>query len=220
MSSNAWPPIEARYGTGWNQILERLAAQLAELDPRTRIVRVREKFGVLRVSTEWPEGTDLDRLRALIEAARAESAHTCERCGVGGEERKIGGYWLMTLCSSCNAYAEVAADRYSCNVGDLRVRARHLSSGAPVLLETEDGQLLELTMDDSSADAMVQAMITDDEMRWVRAGSAEQRDGALLGAMVRGLILRPYRHGEEEGRPPVRPLAELIDQAVAAEADR
>ncbi len=215
MSSTAWPPIEARYGSGWAAILEQLAADLRELDPHIRITRAREKFGVLRVSCDWPDGTDLDRLRSLIDAARAESATTCERCGLGGEQRKIGGYWIMTLCSSCTAYAEVAGDRYSCTTSDLRMRARRISGGAPVLLETADGQLLELAMDDSSADAMVQAMVTGDgEFRWVRAGSPEQRDGALLGGMVQGLILRRYDHGEEPGRP-VRPLAELIDQAGA-----
>ncbi|PQM53722.1 hypothetical protein C5U48_02615 [Mycolicibacter virginiensis] len=214
MSSDC-PPIEARYGDGWQPIINRLVADLQELDPAIRIVRVREKFGGLRVSAEWPAGTDLDRLRSLVDAARDESSRTCERCGIAGEQRRVGGYWIMTLCSSCNAYAEVAADRYSCNVADLCVRARHMSSGAPVLLETEDGQLLELTMDDSSADAMVQAMITDDEMRWVRAGSPEQRDGALLGGMTQGLILRPYRHGEE-GRPKPRPVREIVAQAVTA----
>lgn len=217
MTSTSWPPIEARYGDGWTGILTKLVEDLKELDPRIRITRVREKFGVMRVSCEWPQGTELDRLRALVDAARDESANTCERCGVGGEERTIGGYWRMTLCSSCCAFAAVAADRYSYGAGDLRFRARNMSAGAPVLMETADGELLELTMDRSSADSMVQAMVIGGELRWVRAGSAEQRDGALLGGMVQGLILRPYRHGaEEEGRPPVGPLAEIIDQAVGA----
>lgn len=217
MSSDL-PPIEARYGTGWTGILEQLVADLRELDPHIGITRVREKFGQLRVSCDWPAGTDLEQLRSLVDAARAESSRTCERCGVGGEQRKIGGYWIMTLCSSCNAYAEVAADRYSCNIADLRVRANRMSGGAPVLLETTDGQLLELTMDPSSDDAMVQAMVTDDELRWVRAGSPEQRDGALLGAMVQGLILRRYDHGAEPGRPKPRPVQQIIDQAVEGRA--
>lgn len=197
MSLTSWPRLEARYGSGWQPILDRLAEELRELDPQIEISQVKEKFGLLRVSAFSADPALQPRVRELIRAATEESATTCERCGVAGAElATVGDYWKMTLCSSCAAFAERDRERLAYRAQDLGWRMRGMSAGAPVLLETDDGQLLELTGDAPGADAMVQAMLIDGQLEWVRAGSPRQRDGALLGGMVPGLILRVYQHGE------------------------
>ena len=197
MSITKWPKLDARYGSGWQPILDRLAAELKALDPQLDVVQVKEKFGLLRIHAYSADPGLQPRVRELIRSAAEESATTCERCGVAGAElATIGDYWKMTLCSSCAAFAERDRERLAYRAQDLGWRMRGMSAGAPVLLETADGQLLELDMDRPGSDAMVQAMVIDGQLEWVRAGSPRQRDGALLGGMARGLILRVYQHGE------------------------
>ena len=197
MSITKWPKLEARYGSGWQPILDRLAAELKALDPQLQVTQVTEKFGRLRVHAMPTDRPSWSAVKELIRAAEEESAVTCERCGVAGAElATIGEYWKMTLCGSCTAFAERDRERLAYCAQDLRWRVRELSSGAPVLLETETGELLELTGDAPGADNMVQALLINGQLEWVRAGSPRQRDGALLGGMVPGLILRVYQHGE------------------------
>ena len=86
-------------GDGWNGIIRRLSAKLAE-DPSTVAAQVKEKMGVLRFHLAYEHGAEL---AAAIEAARAESEHTCEICGEPGViEARIRG-WVSVRCEPCEA---------------------------------------------------------------------------------------------------------------------
>lgn len=87
---------------GWYPLLTRLDAQLAALDPEYEIHQVKEKFGGLRYYTHTgAEGSVREQFSALIDAAEAEAARTCERCGARGTLHRRY-YLVKTLCSPCS----------------------------------------------------------------------------------------------------------------------
>lgn len=84
-------------GTGWLPLLQRLCAQLAELEQQSGLPvllsQIKEKYGVLRIYYDQaPAGVD-----ALIEAAEAESQRICELCGKPGSPCSGRGY-VKTFC--------------------------------------------------------------------------------------------------------------------------
>lgn len=82
-------------GKGWMPLVLELHKKLENIYPEYEISQIKEKFGTLRyyVGSMTKEGY------ALIDAAEAESAKTCEECGHPGKLRKGG--WLKTLCDGC-----------------------------------------------------------------------------------------------------------------------
>jgi len=91
-------------GDGWFDILWRLSEALeAEInalppsDDLPRAVQVKEKYGEIRVYLS----SETDTMTRAIEQAEAESAITCESCGLRGTLR--GTHWVITLCDLCEA---------------------------------------------------------------------------------------------------------------------
>jgi hypothetical protein len=85
-----------RVAPGWYPIVFDLDAELAKLDPNYEVHQIKEKFGGLRYCCSLdstPEG------RALIEAAEAKAAATCETCSAPGGLISTG--WMKVLCSKC-----------------------------------------------------------------------------------------------------------------------
>ena len=113
---------------GWAPIVDRFLADIDELldDEQARrliIGKIGEKFGVLYMHADFYErDTDgrLDRLDAdsttarriqhLLEDARAQSAHTCERCSAASSLQSLAG-WATTLCASCRAEQHAELER-------------------------------------------------------------------------------------------------------------
>jgi hypothetical protein len=93
-------------GDGWECIIRNLSNQLDFLNEYAPLwveaVQVKEKFGTLRyyvnISTDNKWWTDI--VYALIDAAEARSALTCEECGSYGGKLRTGG-WIRTLCDEC-----------------------------------------------------------------------------------------------------------------------
>lgn len=84
-------------GDGWYNLLQDLLSRLTDLsggpDAQVVVVRVREKFGAMRVHIEAgaPEHW------ALVHWARDESEHVCEACGHSGTVLVSSGC-VMTRC--------------------------------------------------------------------------------------------------------------------------
>lgn len=100
-------PLE--FSSGWISLVERLVDAIDALDIPYEVDQVKEKFGGLRFywHQPYPEGEIPDderadrreastKIRALIDAAEAESIQTCEICGAPG--RPQGKGWIRTLC--------------------------------------------------------------------------------------------------------------------------
>jgi hypothetical protein len=90
-------------GDGWHDLIDRLLAEITSAldqrpDPEFTLTQVKQKFGTLRVYTTATE--DL-RIQQMISVARAESAVTCERCGVRGATFGTFAWGMQTLCPSC-----------------------------------------------------------------------------------------------------------------------
>lgn len=90
-------------GDGWRYLVERIYTERDKMDPRIKIVQVKEKFGRLRVywdDPEWTEGKDRNLLPfcTIINEAEKESGKVCELCGKPGRITDSRG-WLMCRCS-------------------------------------------------------------------------------------------------------------------------
>jgi hypothetical protein len=86
---------------GWHRIVLDLDDALSKLDPNYEVHQVKEKWGGLRYYCSLdgsPEG------RALIEAAEAKAAATCESCGQPGA--LVHSSWMKTLCTECVVHGE------------------------------------------------------------------------------------------------------------------
>jgi len=93
-------------GDGWEPLIRRAAqkieAAILKLPEETRAKvcasQVKQKFGTLR----WYMTYENDEIRAAIEEAIRESAHTCESCGAPGTLDKNEG-WYTTECAECRS---------------------------------------------------------------------------------------------------------------------
>lgn len=80
---------------GWLGILHGLFGALVATGLPIQLQQVKEKFGTLRVYCTH-DGDDA--VAALIDAAEARSAVTCEICGEPGQLYGKGG-WVKTVCA-------------------------------------------------------------------------------------------------------------------------
>lgn len=78
---------------GWEPIVERLIDDLMFVDPTTKIVQVKEKFGELRVYASPMNEASYD----LIDEAEKQCETICQRCGKPGEFRNRNG-WYYVAC--------------------------------------------------------------------------------------------------------------------------
>lgn len=81
-------------GSGWAQLINRVFDKLASIKGTVKIVQVKEKFGGLRIYTDYGN-VELDK---VIHDVGIESVTTCEQCGIAGKIR--GDSWYKTLCDT------------------------------------------------------------------------------------------------------------------------
>lgn len=81
---------------GWFPLVADMHAALAAMGTDFEYDQIKEKFGELRV---YMRGRT-DAASAIIAAAHAKAATTCERCGADGRIR-TRQQWLQTLCDIC-----------------------------------------------------------------------------------------------------------------------
>lgn len=108
-----------RYGVakGWQPLIEKLHADLNEVNPDYELQQVKEKWGGLRyyVGYSLTPSSEPDKkmsetdkkMQELIQAAESASFDICEVCGEPGEIRNTG--YVKTLCD--NHHAEREATR-------------------------------------------------------------------------------------------------------------
>ena len=102
---HTWPitenlmPFGFEHGDGWFALLDKLSADITELDNRdgttTIATQVKEKYGGLRFYT----GRATDAVFEVITRAEDKSLETCEVCGEPGKQR--GNGWVYTMCDKC-----------------------------------------------------------------------------------------------------------------------
>lgn len=107
-------------GDGWSDIIIKLDADLAKIDPDYKLNQCKEKFGGLRYYAEHDieacGATDLEGVHVwrecpfeqVIREAEALSYQTCEVCGEPGLPRL--GQWVKTLCDEHAEGAEPHPD--------------------------------------------------------------------------------------------------------------
>lgn len=87
---------------GWKEIIWELLSEIESLSLEAfcaeplQVEQVKEKFGELRVYTNW----STPAIEAAIEAAQERSRRTCELCGQPGTRFVSGGWWA-TRCVNC-----------------------------------------------------------------------------------------------------------------------
>lgn len=88
-------------GDGWLNLLIDLCEAIVYIaPPEFRFIKVKEKFGVLRISSE-PYEESIARILTLVEKA---SANICEKCGANGATKKYmkDTMWVKSLCEKCH----------------------------------------------------------------------------------------------------------------------
>lgn len=85
---------------GWYPLIVELDSALAELDPNYELHQCKEKFGALRFYFATEHRARRAPMDALVDAAEARSAKTCELCGDVGSLH-VRGSWLKTVCAEC-----------------------------------------------------------------------------------------------------------------------
>lgn len=79
-------------GTGWSGLIDIIFHKIQELNATTKIIQVKEKYGGLRVYTDYIN----DELDNIITEVERTSFTICEECGNPGQLRD--GSWYKTLC--------------------------------------------------------------------------------------------------------------------------
>jgi hypothetical protein len=82
----------ASVGAGWAGLINRVYDVLESIKGTVKIVQVKEKFGGLRIYTDYGN----DELDQVIREVGYESVKICETCGKPGEVRGKG--WYYTSC--------------------------------------------------------------------------------------------------------------------------
>lgn len=82
-------------GDGWYHILDQMCQKIQETGKKVEFTQVKEKFGTLRVYTNYHE----DDVEDIITWAVKLSAVTCEECGNPGKINRGG--WLSVRCKKC-----------------------------------------------------------------------------------------------------------------------
>ncbi|TQJ37032.1 hypothetical protein [Streptomyces sp. SLBN-115] len=86
-------------------LLNRLHAQLSMAVPGYQLTDVKEKLGGLRIHVTTGGQVAPEGVSALVAAAAAEAAVTCEFCGAASRPRSrsdVPGGWIKTVCDSCH----------------------------------------------------------------------------------------------------------------------
>ena len=93
-------------GPGWAVLVHMVFDTLATIKGQVKIVQVKEKWGGLRIYTDYVN----EQLDKSVRAAERDSFTLCEECGLAGTLRQ--GSYYRTLCD------KHADNRKSINMGD------------------------------------------------------------------------------------------------------
>jgi hypothetical protein len=85
-------------GEGWEEIVDKACEQLWFIED-IEIMQVKEKFGGLRIYTNWTT----DEVDNIINQAEWEASKTCEACGSVENVSTEGKGWISTLCDNCRS---------------------------------------------------------------------------------------------------------------------
>jgi len=88
-------------GPGWKKVvndgLEKLSKEVKSKGINDfRIVQIKEKFGELRIYTNW----STDELDTILEDLETTCITTCEKCG-SDQGKFRGDGWLRVTCDNC-----------------------------------------------------------------------------------------------------------------------
>jgi hypothetical protein len=78
---------------GWHGLIDRAYDKLPE---GFHVVRVKEKFGALRIYTDMYS----EEYQRFLHKLADQSAQICEYCGKPGSTRSTG-YWIKAICDEC-----------------------------------------------------------------------------------------------------------------------
>jgi len=188
-----WPPLQARWGSGWAAILEQLAADMHDIDPQAYAMCLRERDGMLNVVVSHSDPALHDAVQARVARAEADSAVTCSRCGAPGAPHSSGKRPVTyTLCPQCIEYrTRIDAAKTWSGVGRTvdDFRRSLLGAGtAPVMIGAAgDGTLREITYPKAE---LVQAVDRGGELIWVSTDAVADGD-RRVGGPVPALVLSP-----------------------------
>lgn len=186
-----WPPLRARWGSGWADIIDQLARDMRGIDPQAYAMRLRERDGVLNVVVSPSDPALRREVQERIARAEEESAATCSRCGTPGAPHSSGGkrpvtYTLCPLCIEYRTRTDGAkTPTAGRTVGDLN---RSMRGGrVPVMIGDGDGTLREITY---PAVQLVQTVDRGGELIWVPADAVADGD-RRIGGPVPALVVSP-----------------------------
>ena len=97
------PRVHISIPAGWEPVVTSLATSLDRHWPDWQLHQVKQKLGHLEVYLADPPPEVAGAIWALVDAARREAAHRCERCGTTDGAPRVAsvGGWRMTLCDTC-----------------------------------------------------------------------------------------------------------------------
>ncbi len=90
------------YERGWHELVRSAVAVCDAC--KVTVAQIKQKFGVLTIYVDLPEDIPLWHYIAVYTAtaqAATKSRSVCERCGNPARLRRVGCYWLTTLCDIC-----------------------------------------------------------------------------------------------------------------------
>lgn len=96
------PLIPSGVGEGWWPLIEKLHADILEIDPDYQIDQIKEKFGGLRYYITFSNNLNehkISEIMLLINDAEKKSFTICEVCGKEGKLRTGEDiHWIYTAC--------------------------------------------------------------------------------------------------------------------------
>jgi hypothetical protein len=106
---HSWPMCKTcmcwgfAHGDGWYKIIAKLSKKLNELSanhpgPAIEVIQVKEKFGTLRVYTNYDGDPVVSK---VVEEAERASAITCEVCGSIYRVKLETKGWHKVRCEKC-----------------------------------------------------------------------------------------------------------------------
>lgn len=107
--------------SGWEKVIREFCEAvvkryaedgIAEADIDIIPRQIKEKMGTLRIDYTYPESKEIDEktkklredIAKIAEQAEEQSKTVCELCGAPGsfwDDRKVGVFWVRTLCEPC-----------------------------------------------------------------------------------------------------------------------
>jgi len=95
-------------GDGWYDLIDKMCAditayvaakkaELGDIFPNIEFFQVKEKFGILRVYTNY-HNEEVDQ---IVQGAATRSRTTCSNCGSPEAKNSHIAHWIHTYCTPC-----------------------------------------------------------------------------------------------------------------------